>query len=116
MEVLTLAITPRDTPADAIFADTDRSCPTWPGYRADGPSRPGARPAWSPRGAVPVGRDPRGLGHGRAGRGPLVRGDRFLGWWPPAQDLARLGVGSAPEESTLRKLFARLDADRLDEL
>lgn len=30
------------------------------------------------------------------------------------EHLARLGLGSAPEESTLRKLFARLDADALD--
>jgi hypothetical protein len=28
--------------------------------------------------------------------------------------LARLGMSAAPEESTLRKLFARLDADILD--
>ena len=42
-----------------------------------------------------------------------------IGSWAgdlPAQDMARLGVGSAPEESTLQKLFDRLDADRLDQL
>lgn len=30
------------------------------------------------------------------------------------QQLARLGLGTAPEKSTLRKLFARLDSDALD--
>ncbi len=34
----------------------------------------------------------------------------------PASDLARLGIGAAPEESTLRKLLARLDPDLLDRL
>jgi hypothetical protein len=30
------------------------------------------------------------------------------------EQLRRLGIGAAPDESTLRKVFARVDADALD--
>lgn len=76
---------------------------------------------------VPDPRDPRGVRYPLAGILAVsvtavlagARSFAAIGSWAgdlPAQDLARLGVGSAPEESTLRKLFARLDADKLDEL
>jgi len=74
---------------------------------------------------VPDPRDPRGV------RYPLVgvlavavtavlagaRSFAAIGEWAadlPGEHLTRIGLAMAPDESTLRKLFARLDADRLD--
>ncbi len=74
---------------------------------------------------VPDPRDPRGVRYPLAGILAVAvtavlagaRSFAAIGEW--AEDLpgghrARLGLGRAPEESTLRKLFARLDADWLD--
>ncbi|MGI8948104.1 MAG: transposase family protein [Ornithinimicrobium sp.] len=74
---------------------------------------------------VPDPRDPRGLRYRPAGVlavavSAVLTGARSfaaIGEWAadlPEQHLSRLGLGAAPEESTLRKLFARLDADTLD--
>lgn len=74
---------------------------------------------------VPDPRDPRGLRYRLAGVlavavSAVLTGARSfaaIGEWAadlPEQHLSRLGLGAAPEESTLRKLFARLDADTLD--
>jgi len=74
---------------------------------------------------VPDPRDPRGVRYPLAGVlavavGAVLAGARSfaaIGDWAAdlaSQQLSRLGLGAAPEESTLRKLFARLDADALD--
>ena len=74
---------------------------------------------------VPDPRDPRGVRYTLSGMlavavAAVLTGARSfaaIGEWAVAlssQQLSRLGLGAAPEESTLRKLFARLDADALD--
>ncbi len=79
---------------------------------------------------VPDPRDPRGVRYPLAGIlavavSAVVAGARSyaaIGEWIadlPEQHLSRIGLGTAtrtgrPDESTLRKLFARVDADRLD--
>lgn len=74
---------------------------------------------------VPDPRDPRGVRYQLAGLlavavSAVLTGARSfaaIGEWAAdlsGQQLSRLGLGAAPEESTLRKLFARLDADALD--
>lgn len=76
---------------------------------------------------VPDPRDPRGVRYPLAGVlavgvSAVLAGARSfaaIGEWAlelPAEHLGRLRLGAAPEESTLRKLFARLDADALDRL
>ncbi len=76
---------------------------------------------------VPDPRDPRGVRYRLAGvlavavTAVLAGARSFAGVGEWAADLsgdhlARVGLGMAPEESTLRKLFARLDADRLDQV
>lgn len=75
---------------------------------------------------VPDPRDPRGVRYPLTGVlavavSAVLAGARSfaaIGEWAgdlSGQALARLGVGAAPDESTLRKLFARLDADKLDQ-
>ncbi|HYN30964.1 MAG TPA: transposase family protein [Dermatophilaceae bacterium] len=74
---------------------------------------------------VPDPRDPRGVRYRLAGMlavavSAVLTGARSfaaIGEWAAeltGDHLSRLGLGAAPEESTLRKLFARLDADALD--
>lgn len=74
---------------------------------------------------VPDPRDPRGVRYRLAGVlavavSAVLTGARSfaaIGEWAgdlSGQQLARLDLATAPEESTLRKLFARLDADALD--
>ncbi len=74
---------------------------------------------------VPDPRDPRGVRYALAGMlavavsGVLAGARSFaaIGEWASeltADRLARLGLSGAPEESTLRKLFARLDVAALD--
>lgn len=74
---------------------------------------------------VPDPRDPRGVRYPLAGALAVAvtavmagaRSFAAIGEWAgdlSGDDLARVGLGTAPEESTLRKLFARLDADQLD--
>lgn len=76
---------------------------------------------------MPDPRDPRGVRYPLAGvlavavTAVLAGAHSFaaIGEW--AADLsgalrARIGLSAAPDESTLRKLFARLDVDRLDRL
>ena len=74
---------------------------------------------------LPDPRDPRGVRYRLAGLlavsvGAVLTGARSfaaIGEWAAdlgAERLSRLGLATAPEESTLRKLFARLDADALD--
>lgn len=74
---------------------------------------------------VPDPRDPRGVRYRLTGVLAVsvtavmtgARSFTAIGEWAAdlsADQLARLGLGMAPEESTLRKLFARLDADVLD--
>ncbi len=74
---------------------------------------------------LPDPRDPRGVRYPRAGIlavavSAVLAGARSFaairGWAGDlsGEDLARLGIEVAPEESTLRKLFARLGADVLD--
>ena len=74
---------------------------------------------------VPDPRDPRGVRYALAGMlavavSAVLTGARSftaIGEWAvdlSSQQLSRLGLGAAPEESTLRKLFTRLDADALD--
>jgi predicted transposase YbfD/YdcC len=76
---------------------------------------------------VPDPRDPRGVRYRLAGVlavavTAVVAGARSfaaIGEWAadlPGADLVRIGLAAAPDESTLRKLFARLDADLLDQL
>ena len=76
---------------------------------------------------VPDPRDPRGVRYGLAGVLAVAvtavltgaRSFAAIGEWIadlPAEHLGRLRLPAAPEESTLRKLFARLDADALDRL
>lgn len=75
--------------------------------------------------AVPDPRDPRGVRFGLAGMlavavSAVLAGARSftaIGEWAgelSAEGLERLGLPSAPDESTLRKLFARLDVTALD--
>ncbi len=74
---------------------------------------------------VPDPRDPRGVRYRLGGVLAVAvtavltgaRSFAAIGEWAAdlsAEQLARLGMATAPEESTLRKLFARLDADALD--
>ncbi len=74
---------------------------------------------------VPDPRDPRGVRYQLAGVlavavSAVLTGARSfvaIGEWAAdlsGEQLARLGLATVPEESTLRKLFARLDADALD--
>jgi predicted transposase YbfD/YdcC len=74
---------------------------------------------------VPDPRDPRGVRYRLAGVLAVAvtavlagaRSFTAIGEWAAnlsGEQLARLGLGTAPDESTLRKLFARLDADQLD--
>ncbi|AXH98066.1 ISAs1 family transposase [Ornithinimicrobium avium] len=74
---------------------------------------------------MPDPRDPRGIRYRLAGVlavsvSAVLTGARSfaaIGEWAadlPAEHLAALGLTGAPEESTLRKLFARLDTDALD--
>ena len=76
---------------------------------------------------MPDPRDPRGVRYPLAGVLAVAvtavlagaRSFAAIGEW--AADLsgvvrARIGLSAAPDESTLRKLFARLDVDRLDRL
>ncbi|WP_256843042.1 transposase family protein [Ornithinimicrobium cryptoxanthini] len=74
---------------------------------------------------VPDPRDPRGVRYRLSGMlaaavSAVLTGARSfaaIGEWAAdlsAEQLARLGLATSPEESTLRKLFARLDADALD--
>ena len=77
---------------------------------------------------VPDPRDPRGVRYPLAGVLAVAvtavlagaRSFAAIGEWSadlPREHLTRIGLGSSassPDESTLRKLFARLDADRLD--
>ena len=74
---------------------------------------------------VPDPRDPRGVRYQLAGVLAVAvtavlagaRSFAAIGEWAadlPAEHLPRLRLTTAPEESTLRKLFARLDADALD--
>jgi predicted transposase YbfD/YdcC len=76
---------------------------------------------------VPDPRDPRGVRYSLAGILAVAvtavlagaRSFAAIGEWAAdlaGDDLARIGLTTAPEESTLRKLFARLDADTLDRL
>jgi predicted transposase YbfD/YdcC len=76
-------------------------------------------------GRVPDPRDPRGVRYPLAGVLAVAvcavmagaRSFAAVGQWAAclgADRLGRLGLGAAPEESTLRKLFARLDAAALD--
>jgi predicted transposase YbfD/YdcC len=76
---------------------------------------------------VPDPRDPRGVRYRLAGVlavavTAVVAGARSfaaIGEWAadlPGDDLVRIGLAAVPDESTLRKLFARLDADRLDQV
>lgn len=75
---------------------------------------------------VPDPRDPRGVRYGLAGMLAVAvcavltgaRSFAAIGEWASeltSEALDGLGLGSAPEESTLRKLFARLDAAALDQ-
>ena len=74
---------------------------------------------------VPDPRDPRGVRYRLSGMlavavSAVLAGARSfaaIGEWAAdlsSQQLCGLGLGAAPEESTLRKLFARLGADALD--
>ncbi len=74
---------------------------------------------------VPDPRDPRGVRYRLGGVLAVAvtavlagaRSFAAIGEWAAdlsGEQLARLGLGTAPDESTLRKLFARLDADQLD--
>lgn len=74
---------------------------------------------------VPDPRDPRGVRYRLAGVLAVAvtavlagaRSFAAIGEWAAdlsGEHLARIGLGMAPEESTLRKLFARLDGDALD--
>ena len=76
---------------------------------------------------VPDPRDPRGVRYPLAGVLAVAvtavlagaRSFAAIGEWAadlPREHLTRIGLGStaSPDESTLRKLFARLDADALD--
>jgi predicted transposase YbfD/YdcC len=74
---------------------------------------------------VPDPRDPRGVRYRLDGVlavavSAVLAGARSfaaIGSWAAdlsGPDLARLGIEAAPDESTLRKLFARVDADALD--
>lgn len=74
---------------------------------------------------VPDPRDPRGVRYPLAGMlavgvSAVLAGARSftaIGEWAGevlGEDLDRLGLATAPQESTLRKLFARIDADALD--
>ena len=74
---------------------------------------------------VPDPRDARGVRYRLAGVLAVAvtavlagaRSFAAIGEWAadlPCDHLARIGLARAPEESTLRKLFARLDADALD--
>jgi len=74
---------------------------------------------------VPDPRDPRGVRYPLAGVLAVAvtavlagaRSFAAIGEWAadlPGGHLTRIGLASCPDESTLRKLFARLDADRLD--
>jgi predicted transposase YbfD/YdcC len=76
---------------------------------------------------LPDPRDPRGVRYPLAGLLAVAvtavlagaRSFAAIGEWAtdlPGAYRARIGLSMAPEESTLRKLFARLDADRLDRL
>ena len=76
---------------------------------------------------MPDPRDPRGVRYRLAGVlavavSAVLAGSRSfaaIGEWAadlPGEHLTRLGLARAPEESTWRKLFARLDADALDRL
>lgn len=74
---------------------------------------------------VPDPRNPRGVRYPLAGILAVAvtavlagaRSFTAIGEWAAdltGERLARIGLGRAPEESTLRKLFPRLDTDRLD--
>jgi len=74
---------------------------------------------------VPDPRDPRGVRYRLAGVLAVAvtavlagaRSFAAIGEWAAdlsGEHLARIGLGMAPDESTLRKLLARLDADALD--
>lgn len=74
---------------------------------------------------VPDPRDPQGVRYPLAGMlavgvSAVLAGARSftaIGEWAGevlGEDLDRLGLATAPQESTLRKLFARIDADALD--
>ncbi|MHB8274167.1 MAG: ISAs1 family transposase [Dermatophilaceae bacterium] len=76
---------------------------------------------------VPDPRDPRGVRYPLAAVLAVAvtavlagaRSFAAIGEWAadlPGEHLVRIGLTRAPEESTLRKLFARLDADRLDQV
>jgi len=113
MEVLTLAITPRTHPP----------MPSSPIRVVPAPGERGAE-LMELLAQVPDPRDPRGVRYPLAGilAVAVLTGARsFAAIGGCAGDLsgpelARLGIEAAPQESTLRKLFARLDADVLDRL
>lgn len=86
---------------------------------------PDAQNLLSVLGQVPDPRDPRGVRYPLAGVLAVAvcavlagaRSFAAIGEWAldlGADQLDRLGLGRAPEESTMRKLFARLDAEALD--
>ena len=108
------AISARTTPADAILADHRQCCPARAG-----------QPLLDLLATVPDPRDPRGVRYRLSGMlavavSAVLAGARSfaaIGEWAAdlsSQQLCGLGLGAAPEESTLRKLFARLGADALD--
>jgi len=116
MEVLTLAITPRTHPP----------MPSSPIRVVPAPGERGAE-LMELLAQVPDPRDPRGVRYPLAGIlavavSAVLTGARSfaaIGGWAgdlSGPELARLGIEAAPQESTLRKLFARLDADVLDRL
>ena len=76
-------------------------------------------------GTVPDPRDPRGVRYPLAGVLALAvtavlagaRSFAAIGEWAadlPGEHLTRIGLASSPDESTMRKLLGRLDADQLD--
>ncbi|MGV1010704.1 MAG: ISAs1 family transposase [Dermatophilaceae bacterium] len=108
------AVSARTTPGDVIFAITDAVAQ---------PGRGGQ--LLDLLATVPDPGDPRGVRYRLAGMlavavSAVLTGARSfaaIGEWAAeltGDHLCQLGLGAAPEESTLRKLFARLDADALD--
>ena len=76
-------------------------------------------------GTVPDPRDPRGVRYPLAGVLAVAvtavlagaRSFAAIGEWAadlPGEHLTRIGLASSPDESTMRKLLGRLDADQLD--
>jgi predicted transposase YbfD/YdcC len=114
MGVLTPPSQRRTTPADVIFPDRLGSCPAGAGHPVAGSVGRGARSARSAWGAVPL------VGLLAVAATAVLAGARSfaaVGEWAgqlAPEHLARLGLDAAPEESTLRKLFGRVDADVLD--